>query len=135
MKLAKFLIKRDTSWEITYHKAGPSKPVLYKYSGNSKTEKKVAEGNLMSFLGQEEGGNKFKKFLNLSQAWYKVSLSFCEHFEICLLREFVLYLGNSCVISSHVPIDIGLNEYNQLFALSFKEKGKTLSLIISIAPS
>ncbi|KAK7850374.1 hypothetical protein CFP56_001008 [Quercus suber] len=26
MKLAKFLIKRDTSWEITYHKAGPSKP-------------------------------------------------------------------------------------------------------------
>ena len=28
MKLAKFLIKRATSWEITYHKAGPSKPAL-----------------------------------------------------------------------------------------------------------
>ncbi|XP_030964191.1 ankyrin repeat-containing protein NPR4-like [Quercus lobata] len=57
-KLAKFLIKRDTSWEITYHKAGPSKPVLHKYSGNSKIEKKVAEGNPMSFLGQEEGAAK-----------------------------------------------------------------------------
>ena len=57
-----FLIKRDTSWEITYHKAGPSKPVLHKYSGNSKTEKKVPEGNLMSFLGQEEGATNSKGF-------------------------------------------------------------------------
>ena len=55
MKLAKFLIKRATSWEITYHKAGPSKPVLHKCSGYSKTEKKVAGGSPMSFLGQEDG--------------------------------------------------------------------------------
>ena len=62
MKLSKFLIKRDTSWEITYHKAGPSKPVLHKHSGNSKTEKKVAEGNPMNFLGQEEGATNSKGF-------------------------------------------------------------------------
>ena len=57
-----FLIKRDTSWEITYHKASSSKPILHKHSGNSKIEKKVAEGNPMSFLGQEEGATNSKGF-------------------------------------------------------------------------
>ena len=78
----------------------------------------------------------FKSFPSLVQSL----LSFCEKIEICPLRAFDLYLGkyflkNSCVILPYVPIDLGLNEYNQLFALSFKEKGKKFSLTIYIAPS
>nr|POF03624.1 hypothetical protein CFP56_54273 [Quercus suber] len=41
----------------------PSKPVLHKYSGNSKTEKKVADGDPKSFRGQGEGATKTPLFL------------------------------------------------------------------------
>ena len=39
---------------------------------------------------------------------------------------------NAFVISSHVPIDLGLKEYNQLFALSLSEKGKNFNLTMLV---
>lgn len=55
MKLAIFLIERDTSWEATYPGVNQSKPRLHKYStGSPSVEKGAVEVPLMSSLGQRE---------------------------------------------------------------------------------
>lgn len=62
LKLAKFLIERDTSWEATYPGIDRSKPRLHKYGGNNigSAEKAAGEGPLgISPVGQgeQETGN------------------------------------------------------------------------------
>ena len=57
--------------------------------------------------------------------------------EICLLRLLVLWGGkylakSALVISSHVSIDLGLKEYNQIYALSLSEKGKNFNLTMLV---
>ncbi|XP_041023316.1 ankyrin repeat-containing protein At5g02620-like [Juglans microcarpa x Juglans regia] len=57
MKLAKFLIEKDFSWEATYPGIDMSKPTLHKYgTGSHSVEKGVgqAPGLLMTSLGQRD---------------------------------------------------------------------------------
>ncbi|KAF5474879.1 hypothetical protein F2P56_006733 [Juglans regia] len=56
LKLAKFLIERDTSWEATYPGIDQSKPRLHKYGGSPTGERGVGQGSqLMTTLGNHEG--------------------------------------------------------------------------------
>ena len=63
VKLAEFLIERDTSWETTHPGTDQGKPVLHKYGSGHTTEKNVGEGTAMSSLGLEEGATKIPLFL------------------------------------------------------------------------
>ena len=59
--------------------------------------------------------------LLFERKWKSVVL---DHWSCC---EY--FLKKIIVISSHEPIDLGLREFSQSLALSFREKGKNFNLI------
>ena len=44
LRLAKFLIERDTSWETTYPPSGQTKPILHKYRDSSMSSQAAEDG-------------------------------------------------------------------------------------------
>ena len=75
--------------------------------------------------------------IHLSLHSWNFSFSLAEKFEICLFNPLVQWVGknffkNSAWRSIQFLMLLGLNELSHIFALSFKVKGNSLSLIKSI---
>lgn len=57
MELAKFLIERDTSWELTYQIQDQGRPKIHKY-GRSNIEKGITEGPSTNIAASPAGYNE-----------------------------------------------------------------------------
>ncbi|XP_030972744.1 ankyrin repeat-containing protein At5g02620-like isoform X3 [Quercus lobata] len=52
LRLAKFLIERDTSWETTYPPSGQTKPILHKYRDSSMSSQAAEDGATKKLKGE-----------------------------------------------------------------------------------